>query len=460
MKNKNYRAKLIFSETGEGLKLKLRNRIFRLSYPKKIWKNYPGRQKEFLADNLSYLSTITFPLISGFKKIQYNTSYPLFKSYFQQMVVRDIPSSTEDYSFSTATTLKEFLNLEVCFKDNRSKSPSFPITPRASRVIIPLSFGKDSLLTLALARGIGLEPIGVYINDTVSGLENRWKLELAKKISRKFRMKIFVVNNQIEKINDFEYWRKDESSLGYSHMIAGFSFLSLPFAFFFKAKYIAFGNQQNMNFSFQNKEGYRALPSFDQSLEGMAALNTAINVATENKVSVISLIEPLTNLTITKILNCRYPDLAQFQISCDAINTLKKRQRWCLDCSKCARLYIFMKAWGIDTKKLGFTKELLGKNNEKLYRLFSGRDTDNYEKSKAARDEQLLAFYLAYKKGTKGYLIDKFAKKFLPEARRREKTLRKDFLKPYSMESIPENLKTKLRRIYSKELSGKFIFDD
>ena len=452
----NLQAKLTFSLRNNGIGIKFRNRFFSLSYPKKIWKNYPKKEKDFLFDNLAYLLTITFPLVSEFKTVQYNTSSPLFKPYFQQMVIRDIPSSTEDYPVSTAKTVKGFMNLEVNFKNYHIKNPLYQTRPAKNRLIIPLSFGKDSLLTLAVAREIGFEPIAVYINDTVSGLENSWKLDLVKKLSQDFKIETLVITNQIEKLNDFEYWNKNESSLGYAHMIAGFCFLSLPLTYFFKASYIALGNQQDMSFSFWNKEGYRAFPSFDQSLEGTKQLDSIISLATQNKVRLISLIEPLTNLAITKILNQRYPELAKFQISCDALNTLNNRRKWCLNCSKCARLFIFMKAWGINPEKLGFTRELLGKSSEKLYRLFSGKLADNYEKSKEARDEQLLAFYLAYKKGARGYLMDKFKKTFLDEAKRRNKWLRKNFLKLHSMETIPRNLRSKVRKIYYQEIKKNF----
>jgi len=448
-------AKLFFAEQKNGLNVKLENKVFRLTYPEAIWQNYPDKEKDFLVDNLSYLLTCAFPLVSGFKKIRYNTSYPLLKPFFQQMVVRDIPSSTEDYPFSTTEVLKNFLNLEIEFKDYNIKNPVYRIKPDKDRVIIPLSFGKDSLLTLAVAREMGLKPICIYINDTVSRLENKLKLKLVEKISRDYNVNCFIIKNQIENFNDFEYWGQNESCLGYAHMIAGFCLLTLPFAYFFKARYIALGNQQDMSFSFWNKEGYRAFPSYDQSLEGTRQLNAIIKISTQNKVNVISLIEPLTNLAVTKILHYRYPDVSKIEISCDALNTLENRQRWCLNCSKCARLYIFMKAWGINTKELGFTRELLGKESEKLYSLFSGKLTDNYEKSKQARDEQLLAFYLAYKNDTKGYLIDEFKKKFLAEAERREKSLQKKFLKLHSMETIPENLKSRVGKIYRQALQVK-----
>ena len=57
------------------------------------------------------------------------------------------------------------------------------------------------------------------------------------------------------------------------------------------------------------------------------------------------------------------------------------------------------------------------------------RCKESYEKSKEAYDQQLLAFYLAYRNKAKGYLIDLFKKKYLKQAKQREDELINKFLK-------------------------------
>jgi len=68
------------------------------------------------------------------------------------------------------------------------------------------------------------------------------------------------------------------------------------------------------------------------------------------------------------------------------------------------------------------------------------------------RDEQLLAFYLAYKQGYKGELIDLFTKLYLKEAEKREKELREDYFGIHSTKTLPKELKDKLLNIYQEEL--------
>ena len=115
-------------------------------------------------------------------------------------------------------------------------------------------------------------------------------------------------------------------------------------------------------------------------------------------------------------------------------------------------MYVMMKAVGADPKNVGMKGGMLDKKHEKLYCLFKGKEVDFYEKNTQMRDEQLLAFYLAYKNGEKGYLMEKFSKKYLKEAQKREKTLRKRFFSIYDSEVVPSDLKSDLYKIYNKEL--------
>jgi hypothetical protein len=75
-----------------------------------------------------------------------------------------------------------------------------------------------------------------------------------------------------------------------------------------------------------------------------------------------------------------------------------------------------------------------------------------YEKPKAVRDEQLLAFLLAYRRGLKGDLINLFEKKYLNEAKKREGALRKKFLGINSVVTIPFEIRNKIINIYNEEI--------
>jgi len=70
------------------------------------------------------------------------------------------------------------------------------------------------------------------------------------------------------------------------------------------------------------------------------------------------------------------------------------------------------------------------------------------------RDEQLLAFFLAYKNGKKGELIDLFKSLYLKEAEKREKELKEEYFGIHSTKTLPKELKDKLLNIYKEELKN------
>jgi len=246
------------------------NNKFNLKYPSKIWKTYT--EKDFFLDNVAYTNTLCVPLVSGVSKIQYNPSKPLIKRYIDASVLRDIPSAVEDYSISTSAMIKKFKRIEYKFKDNKIKKPNFS-SETYEKAVVPFSCGKDSLLTLAVCDEVGLEPTAPYFNDTVSPYENKLKIKYLKKIKKKLGIKIEIVRNSIEKLNDFEFWGKEESVIGYSHLVFNFCLLSLPLNSFYNAKYIVLGNEYGLNSKFKNKDGVWCYPSYDQSFEGTKRLN-------------------------------------------------------------------------------------------------------------------------------------------------------------------------------------------
>jgi len=438
-------------ENERGFTLNFKDKEFSLIYPEEVWQAYPKEVKNFLIDNLVHLLTINLPLIAGIKKLKYNTSTPLFKKFFHTVVMNSLPHAVEDYNIVTDDIIKQFLDIDYEFNDSRVKTCSYDPEVEEKATVL-LSCGKDSLLSLAICNEIGLDPVSIYINDTVSPTENRIKIRQCKKLSKEFDLKFFIVRNELENLNDFEFWDKDESMIGYTHMVTGFGFIALPFSHYYKTRYIVIGNQQNNNFSFRNKDGFLTYPSFDQTSIWMKQQDAMIKAITSRKVNIMSVIEPLTNITTIRILCKRYEDFAKYQVSCDSLDA-NLEKRWCHECSKCARLSLLMKANNVDNKLVGFKSNLLSKKHKELYCLFDGKEKDCYEKSKEARDEQLLAFYMAYKNKQKGYLIDVFKKKFLKEAKAREDYLFKKFFSVHKSVTIPRKIKKSVLNIFKEELN-------
>lgn len=428
-----------------GLKFNFNNKIYNLTYPKKIWNEYPENIKPALIDNLAHLLTINTPLIAKQQKLEYNTSRPLFKHNFDKLIIGNIPNAVEDYEESTEDAMERFLDINYIFKKG-IKLPNYKDDLEYG-ALVPLSLGKDSLTTFSILNEIGFPCSGLYINDTVSPSENRIKLKFLNKLKKSYD--INIVTNQVEKLNDFEFWNQDETCLGYTHMTTGFCLISLPFLHKLKYNSIILGNQQDMNFSFINKDGFKAYPSYDQTKIGMEIQNEIIQEMTNSQANVYSIIEPLTNISLMKILHNRYKDMSKFQVSCDSLDSSPEK-RWCHDCTKCARVFLMMRATDGDVKLVGFKDDLFKKQYKKHYALFDG-NVDCYEKSTQARDQQLLSFYLSYRKGIKGYLIDLFKKEYLKEAKEREEDLFDTFFNIYPS-NIPNGIKSEVKSIYKEEL--------
>lgn len=441
-----------FEQSKNGLVATLNDRRFHLIYPNGFWESYPQTSKPALVDNIAHLLTINTPLIAGVKIVKYNTARPIFKPFFDKVVENSIPHSIDDYDISTHQMLKQFSETKYEFSGKPDKKFEYNGKLDLEKSINLLSFGKDSLTSTAVSTEIGLSPTAVYINDTVSPTENKIKLARVGKFTKEFGIEMFVARNEFERMNDFEFWDTDETLVGYTHMITGFCFLSLPFVNKIGAKYIVVGNQQDMNFGFKNKDGFLTYPSYDQTSEWMLEQGKMINKVTNNQTTVMSVIEPLTNIALTKVIHTRYKDFGKYQVSCDCLDASDEK-RWCHECNKCARNVLFMKAFGISPKQVRLRNILLEKKNKKLFCLFGGKEVDCYEKSKKAKDQQLLGFLMAYENGSRGPLIDLFKKNFLDEAKEREEELRKTFFRIYKSKTMPRKIEKPVKSIYKEELS-------
>lgn len=437
---------ILIKEAENGLAVGFNNQSYNLIYPKEIWKNLPDSLKEFFIQEYGFISTMMAPVIAGIKSVNYNTPEPVFRNEAREIILKQIPGIADDYNNNIKEAIDNFNEVEYTFQDKKEVGIE---SSSGEGVIIPVSCGKDSLLTLGLARELNLDITAIYVNDTVSPQENKIKQEHAREIADKNKLRIEIVQNNIEKLNDFETWNKPQTCLGYAHMITGFCFLSLPFMQD-NASTILLGNQQDMNFSFRTKEGFTGYASYDQTTEARHKQEKMLQYANqEYKIS--SIIEPLTNIAETKILFSRYPELAKYQVSCDCLDG-SSETRWCHECSKCARLGIFLLAHNFNPSIVGLNA-LLSKEFTKYYVLFGmSKEIDRYEKTKEAREQQLLAFYMAHKNGIKGDLIELFKKRFLEEAISREDELRKKFFKIYPSD-IPSGMNNRLNSIFREELA-------
>ncbi|MFH0876079.1 MAG: hypothetical protein V1859_09145 [archaeon] len=452
-----------FAAKGFVIKIKYNDKVnkFSVTYPKEIWQKFPKKFRKQIIENFVYLSTSAVPTMVGINNVYYDMNSPLLGSFFMKPFMYYMPLFSDEYNSDLNHLIKRYMNLKYNFKSYNVKLSGYEPELKERSVNL-FTFGKDSLLSYAIGEEIGLSPIPVYIEEPDilfdenhkrrKMYENKHKDVLAKKFKQEFRKDTYKIKDELGLIRESGFFNVTDVDVGSSSDLTEFALLSIPYNNYFKAKYIVYGNEQSCGNSYVNKDGFNTYPVFDQTHEWNLEISKILNLLTK-KMQAVSLIEPIHELFITRILHYRYPQYAKYQMSCFAQNKSAINSRWCHQCSKCARMYIFLKANGIDPKVVEYKENMLTKDKIEFYPLFGkSKDMKPYDFSGLGRDEQLYAFYLAYKNGAKGYLINLFKKKFLKEAIEREKELFNTYFKIYDSVTMPHKILKKVLKIYNEEL--------
>ena len=457
--------KISCKRTGTGFKLGINGKNYALDYPDNLWADLPNQTKGFFEDNMAYLMTAHLPLMfgNGTNALHYaSTSAPFFQPMFDETLMYHIPSTAAIDGKDTSELLRRFINTQVTFSDYNVKIPSEHAAKadyNDGAAAINFTFGKDSLLTFAVCSELGLDTTLAYIEEPNAPVEIAHNRALEKKFSKEFNTSLTRIANGTSILHDHKYWGIDKTEWGYGHLITEYCLEMLPLLYQTRSGNVMFGNEQSCNYTYENQDGFISYPVYDQTKFWTQKMDAMMRATTGGGVGVCSIVEPLHDLAIIKILHTRYKDFGKYQLSCfpDEHDT---NSRWCHNCSKCARIYLYLKACGFDVRRAGMLrgKNMFGKEYKPFYKaLFGGTLSGDetmlgYDASGVARDEQLLAFYLAHENGSSGFLIDEFRKKYLGEARLREDELRKRFFALHDPITVPKDLKKQVLSIYKEEL--------
>lgn len=426
---------------------------YQITYPTNIWREFPENYRQTFADSLTYALTLHLCL-NGHAKLIYGFPHPAIEPYLFEDMMYSLGETTivGDEKQPLSGLIKNFYNRNINIEfTGRPRFSRFQNIPRntKNRAVIPFSFGKDSLLTFSLCRELGINPYPVFFQEPKSPFENRHKKRLAEKFLDEFDADVtfFPVASGRLRQNEGNYW-------GWDLLLTQYSLMLIPYVFGFRARYLFWAHEQDCNVLFDNPEGYKVNPVFEQSKRWLLTLNHVARDLGSNAI-IASIIEPINEIATTYVLHHRYPEIAKYQFSCFAEEEKLAGRRWCGECDKCVMMNIFLLALGIDPKTVGLHENLLTARKKPLYLLFRGEKSKFWVGGKKDLwwDEQLLAFYLAYKNGAKGALIDEFKKKFLKEARARERELRLLMFGIHSADTLTYELKKPLLRIYQEELS-------
>ena len=435
-----------------GVEIRIKRKKYKITYNQSVWSKFPKSLHKVFADSLSYIATWHLPLING-ASVAYHFPHPPIEPVFFKILLYSIPMTVFENlekNILTSDLLKNLYNANFL---TQYKSLNYSYSGKKAkqffkeRAILLFSFGKDSLLTYGLLEELGIKIIPVFMKEPQSGFENAHKRKLANKFYDKIGEEIIFFPLSIGKLR-----QSKDLCWGWDIILSQYAFVLIPYYFGYQAKYLFFGNEQSCNFYIKDKEGFLVNPVFEQSVSAMQYLADIPKQFFINT-HIGSLIEPIHDLFIIYILHYRYPDVGRFQMSCFSEQPEAKKRRWCGHCDKCARLYIYFKALNISPERVGFyNNNMFALEKEKYYVIFEAKGNKSaYGASGLGREEQLLAFYLAYKNGVHGELIDKFKSLYLKDIEKRKEKLINEYFSIHSSYSLPPPLRRRAIRVFEKE---------
>lgn len=432
----------------------LSGKKYNIKYNSKVWKNLKPAAQNNLANNFIYARTRQISLLID-QNLSYNFPRPQMADFADYGIVHDLPKIADMNQISTQKLLKKFKESgqKINYQKNNKNQKILPQKAASkNQWLLALSFGKDSLLTYGLIRELKIPHKIVFVKEMqdIDQVEAKHKNQICRQFIKNEKVQIDYMHDHADEIFLSKKLTHHLHDIANTNGMLAFILELLPLAYFHKTRYIALGNEANFIDAFINHDGHKSYPSFDQSIVYAKKHNQYLKKLTANNLQSVSLVEPIYNLAEYHILYHRYPDLLKYMMSCSPEKP--GSERWCYDCPMCAKAFLYSKAVGGDPKNIKFNRDFFAKKYIHLYPLFAKKITRAYEKPQAVRDEQLLAFLLAYQRGNTGELIDLFAKKYLKEALRRQKSLRAKFFGIHTAATIPPAYKNKILKIYKEEL--------
>jgi creatinine amidohydrolase/Fe(II)-dependent formamide hydrolase-like protein/7-cyano-7-deazaguanine synthase in queuosine biosynthesis len=260
--------------------------------------------------------------------------------------------------------LKTYTNAQIEFKDPDSDpintSWEFWKTEKSRHCILS-SGGKDSLLSYGLINEMGYDTHPIFVNESgrhwFTALNAyRYFKEKVQHTSRVWvnsdRVFNFMVRNMPFIRKDFANVRSDEYPIRL-WTVAVFLYSVLPLMRKRKIGRLIIGDE----FDTTEKNNYKGIPHYSGLYDQSRYFDEAMTRYFMKKgwaISQFSILRPLSELLIEKILAKRYPYLQEHQVSCHAAHKKDEKIRPCGKCEKCRRIVTMLKAMDVDPRNCGY----------------------------------------------------------------------------------------------------------
>jgi creatinine amidohydrolase/Fe(II)-dependent formamide hydrolase-like protein len=262
---------------------------------------------------------------------------------------------------------RRYLAAGIRFKTPRQapKAPAWKLwaTDRGRHAVLS-SGGKDSLLSFGLLRDLGGEVHPLFVNE--SGRHWFTALNAYRHFKEKIPETGRVWVNSDRLFNWFlqrmPFIRKNFANLRSDDYpirlwtVAVFLFGVLPILRKRGIGRLIIGDEYDTTVKAVHQGISHYCGLYDQSVYFDHALSSYF-LAKGWNVSQFSILRPLSELLIEKILLQRYPELQQLQTSCHAAHKGKERIVPCGRCEKCRRIVAMLTAFGGDPRQCGYTPE-------------------------------------------------------------------------------------------------------
>lgn len=433
-----------------GCNLSVNQDKYLLRYPSQVWKKFPKTLHSEFSHNLAFIYTqflasltlgnltYAFPPPQLFHMFMYEFLYSL------SALKLEFPEA----KYTSIDLLKKIYNSDYALRFKgipKSISPVKALKLHPRSVIMPFSFGKDSLLTFALAKELQYQVHPIFFLEPTTPFQNKHKLKHAKKFMEKFHQNIDFQSNGFGKLRE-----SDGLLWGWDLLIYQYALMLIPYSYAYQANYIVWSHEHSLNEYIVDNNDLKLNHFHEQSGPSMQRLNLMYRSLYLNTQS-ISWLEPIHEMIILRILHHRYPEIGKFEISCDAEN--KRDNNWCGKCEECTRINIFMHAIGCNPESIGLPDDLLSGKYATSYKIFTEDLPDNPKFLPVSLGERLLAFYFAYRRGIHGQVIDLFKKTLLPYVEKNYAYLIKEYLTIHDAYTLDSHMLTNIIPIYKKEIS-------
>lgn len=433
-------------EISNGLGISVRGRTYKIGYPEKVWRKTSATLRSLLRENLAVATTHFLPLMLGYESLEYDSALPLFESQLFRNQLNDLLSCERADGKPHLEYTRHFYNQELNFSGEAATLPDRSCAYRADPkvVVLPFTFGKESLLTFALCLELGLKPVLVYCQEPVQPHEQQYKIKKLTEIGRIYKCPTYFIKNDT---GLFRYGRafrlKRPTELGWGTQTTILTLMMLPFCYAHRARYILYGSEFANN-EYRFVDGWKAFLSCDQTPFWTEQQSNMIRVCTGGACEVRTSLEPLEEISIFGMLHRRYPKLGKYQFSCSAERPLVRGTQWCHRCYKCERMFLFARVLDIAPESIGFKRDLLREPGH--FKHYFGSDV------KTGSEQELdFAFYALYRKGHDSPYLRQFKQRKLARLRSWQWYVRHyGAMKSGSM--LPPSLKGRLLRIFSGEM--------